>query len=246
MLTVEKVSKSYRSSGKVKQAICGINLSIGEGEIVGLVGESGSGKSTLSRIIMQLEAVDEGVVSFNGLPVTKVLRKAFYEECQLVFQNASAALNPLWSVRQILMEPLRTMKGDRDAYIRAMLEKVKLAEAHLHRYPSELSGGERQRVNLLRSILVSPKLVICDEIVSNLDRLTQREIIDLLIELNRDSGMAILFIAHDLQVVSYMCERVYVMKDGEIVDESVKSEGEFKFTHPYSKMLFGAGLGTSV
>jgi len=105
---------------------------------------------------------------------------------------------------------------------------------------SELSGGERQRVNLLRSILVEPKLLVCDEIISSLDRLIQKEIIDLLIELNRETGMALLFIAHDLQAVAYMCDRLYVMNDGEIVDESVKVEGRFDFTHPYSVRLFGA------
>ena len=243
MLTVEKVSKKYRSGGKVKQALRGINLTVGEGEIVGLVGESGSGKSTLTRAIMQLETIGEGTVSFNGSPVTKSSRKSFYEACQLIFQNASAALNPSWTVREILMEPLRKMKGDPDLHIRHMLGKVKLSEAHLSRRPSELSGGERQRVNLLRSILIEPKLLICDEIVSNLDRLIQREIIDLLIKLNRETGMAILFIAHDLQAVTYMCDRVYVMKDGEIVDQSVKVEGRFDFSHPYSKRLFEAALG---
>ena len=141
------------------------------------------------------------------------------------------------------MEPLRNRKGDRDAHIRRMLGKVKLTEAHLHRRPSELSGGERQRVNLLRSILVEPKLLVCDEIISSLDRLIQKEIIDLLIELNRETGMALLFIAHDLQAVAYMCDRVYVMNGGEIVDESVKVEGGFDFTHPYSARLFGAEFG---
>jgi ABC-type dipeptide/oligopeptide/nickel transport system ATPase subunit len=243
LLSVGNVSKIYSSGGKVKQVLRGVKLSVAENEIVGLVGESGSGKSTLSRVIMQLESPDEGTISFNGFLVDKRSRKAFYKECQLIFQNASAALNPSWSVREILMEPLRTMKGNRDTYIRHMLGKVKLTEAHLKKRPSELSGGERQRVNLLRSILVEPKLVVCDEIISNLDRLIQREILDLLIALNKETGMAMLFIAHDLQAITYMCDRVYVMKDGEIVDESVKVEGRFEFTHPYSKMLFGARLG---
>ena len=104
-----------------------------------------------------------------------------------------------------------------------MLRKSEACQnQHLNKLPSELSGGERQRVNLLRSILVRPKLLICDEIVSNLDRLIQKEIIDLLIDINRETGMAILFIAHDLKVVTYMCNRIYVMKNGEIVDESSK------------------------
>ncbi|KAA0948758.1 ABC transporter ATP-binding protein [Sporosarcina sp. ANT_H38] len=239
LLTVENVSKSYR---KGKKVLSGIEMAIGESEIVGLVGESGSGKSTLSRLIMHLEVPDAGIVSFQGIPVTSRSKKRFYEGCQLIFQNASAALNPSWTVREILMEPLRHKIVDMDTHIRHMLGKVKLTEAHLKRRPSELSGGERQRVNLLRSILVNPELLICDEIVSSLDRLVQREIIDLLIELNRETGMAILLISHDLQVVEYMCDRIYVMKDGEIVDESVKEEGAFKFSHLYSKKLFGSLL----
>lgn len=243
MLRVDNISKSYKSEGKVKQALRDVHLTVGKGEIVGLVGESGSGKSTLARVVMQLEPFDEGAVYFNGAHVIRSSRQAFYEACQLVFQNASAALNPSWTVREILLEPLRNRQGDREAYIRQMLEKVKLTEAHLTRRPAELSGGERQRVNLLRSILVEPQVVICDEIISNLDRLIQREIIDLLIELNREIGMAILFIAHDLKAVTYMCDRVYVMKDGQIVDHSVKVQDVFTFSHAYSKQLFASQLG---
>ncbi|WP_371812396.1 ABC transporter ATP-binding protein [Sporosarcina sp. Marseille-Q4063] len=242
MLTVENVSKTYRDSSNVKQVLCDIDLTVGDGEIVGLVGESGSGKSTLARMIMQLEKRDAGSIYMNEVPVTK--SKAFYEDCQLIFQNASAALNPSWTVHEILREPLRDMKTDRDAYIFTMLGKVKLSKEHLKKLPSELSGGERQRVNLLRSVLVRPKLLICDEIVSNLDRLIQKEIIDLLIEINRETGMAMLFIAHDLKVVTYMCNRIYVMKNGEIVDESSKVDHQFTFLHPYSNKLFRAMLGS--
>ena len=235
LLTVDNVSKSYR---KGKNVLRDVSLAVGAGEIIGLVGESGSGKSTLSKLIMQLEAPEQGSISLNGQLVTRHSRKAFYTDCQLIFQNASAALNPSWTVKEILMEPLQKRKGNQDSHIRRMIEKVKLTEMHLRRRPSELSGGERQRVNLLRSILVEPKLLVCDEIVSNLDRLIQKEIIDLLIELNREEGMAILFISHDLQVVNYMCDRIYVLKDGEIVEESIKMESGFEFSHQYSKKLF--------
>ncbi|WP_368668778.1 ABC transporter ATP-binding protein [Sporosarcina sp. 6E9] len=238
---MENVSKTYRGHGNTKQALKGVDLMVGNGEIVGLVGESGSGKSTLARIIMQLEKRDNGSIFLNEEPAIK--SKAFYTECQLIFQNASVALNPSWTVREILLEPLRKMKEDRGAYILNMLEKVKLTKEHLNKLPSELSGGERQRVNLLRSILVRPKLLICDEIVSNLDRLIQKEIIDLLIDINRETGMAILFIAHDLKVVTYMCDRIYVMKNGEIIDESSKVNDKFTFSHPYSNKLFQAMLG---
>ena len=246
MLELVNVSKSYRHRVETKKALDSVHLTVNTGEIVGLVGESGSGKSTLARVVMQLESIESGSILFNGQTVTRKNRKSFYEASQLIFQNAAAALNPSWTVREILHEPLRTMKGDREAHIRHMLTRVKLSESHLQRYPSELSGGERQRVNLLRSLLVEPKLLICDEIVSNLDRLIQKEIIDLLLELNREMRMTILFIAHDLQAVMYMCNRVYVMKDGEIIDESTKTNGEFHFSHSYSKQLFDSVLGSRI
>ncbi|MFS0689491.1 dipeptide/oligopeptide/nickel ABC transporter ATP-binding protein [Sporosarcina sp. 179-K 8C2 HS] len=231
MLKVEHLSKSYGRGKRRKNVLHDINLSVGDGELVGIVGESGSGKSTLARLIMRLEPVDEGRMSFMGAD-------DFYASCQIVFQNATAAMNPSWTVRDILKEPLRSMEGNRDVYISKMLGKVGLKEKHLERRPSELSGGERQRVNLLRSMLVEPKLLICDEIVSNLDRLLQKEIVELIQRLNRETGMAILFISHDLKVVQHLCDRVYVMEGGWIVEESVKQEGRFSFTHPYSLMLF--------
>ncbi|ARJ37627.1 ABC transporter ATP-binding protein [Sporosarcina sp. P21c] len=243
MLEVSNVSKSYYNGRQTKKALNGIDLTVSKGEVVGLVGESGCGKSTLARVVMQLELADSGSIAFNGKLVTRKSRKSFYQASQLIFQNASAALNPSWTVREILLEPLRLMKGDREAYIRRMLGRVKLSETHLHRYPSQLSGGEQQRVNLLRSLLVEPDLLICDEIVSNLDRLTQREIIDLLLELNREMDMSILFIAHDLQAVMYACDRIYVMKDGRVVDESAKTDGVFYFSHCYARQLFASVLG---
>ena len=231
MLKVEHLSKSYGRGKHRKTILHDINLSVGDGELVGIVGESGSGKSTLARLIMRLERADEGTVSFSGTD-------DFYASCQIVFQNASAAMNPSWTVRDILKEPVRLMKGDRDADILTMLGRVGLEEKHLDRRPSELSGGERQRVNLLRSMLVEPKLLICDEIVSNLDRLIQKEIVELILKMNREMGMAILFISHDLKVVQHLCDRVYVMEGGRIVEESAKQDGRFSFTHPYSLMLF--------
>ena len=243
MLEVSNVSKSYYSGSQTKKALNGMDLTVSKGEVVGLVGESGCGKSTLARVVMQLELADSGSIAFNGKLVTRKSRKSFYQASQLIFQNASAALNPSWTVREILLEPLRMMKGDREAHIRRMLERVKLSETHLHRYPSQLSGGEQQRVNLLRSLLVEPDLLICDEIVSNLDRLIQREIIDLLLELNREMDMSILFIAHDLQAVMYACDRIYVMKDGRVMDESAKTDGVFHFSHSYARQLFDSVLG---
>ena len=235
LLQVENVSKAYRTA---QQVLDHISLSVEEGEIVGLVGESGSGKSTLAKVIMQLESADKGTVLFQHQQVTKKQHKSFYENCQIIFQNASNAFNPKWTVKEILKEPLQYQKSVTDTYLQTMLEKVKLPKEILHALPSELSGGEKQRVNLLRSILVEPKLLICDEIVSSLDRLVQREIIDLLVTLNKERNMAILFISHDLKVVSYLCQRIYVMRSGKIVDECHRGADRFHFTDSYAKKLF--------
>nr|WP_235616356.1 dipeptide/oligopeptide/nickel ABC transporter ATP-binding protein [Lysinibacillus parviboronicapiens] len=237
LLQVENVSKSFHKGQQVLQHV---NVYVGHGEIVGLVGESGSGKSTLAKIIMQLERANQGHIYFNDVEITKKNCSSFYEHCQLIFQNATAALNPMWTVKESLLEPLQYKKTVTNNDLHAMLDKVKLPVAVLNCLPNELSGGERQRVNLLRSLLVEPKLLVCDEIVSSLDRLTQREIIDLLITLNKEQHMAILFISHDLKAVSYLCERLYVMKDGKIVDEGKKEQGVFQLTNSYAQKLFQA------
>lgn len=237
LLQIDHVYKSYRRG---QQVLKDINLTVGNGELVGLVGESGSGKSTLAKVIMQLEKPDKGTVLFQNQAITKHNRSSFYEKCQLIFQNATAALNPIWTVRELLREPLQHQSSVNDSYLQTMLEKVKLPTDILHALPTELSGGERQRVNLLRSILIEPQLIICDEIVSSLDRLIQREIIDLLVTLNKERDMAMLFISHDLKAVSYLCDRIYVMKAGEIVDESYKEQNGFAFTDSYAQRLFQA------
>lgn len=238
LLHVDQVNKSYRAGQRILK---NINLTVGKGEIVGLVGESGSGKSTLAKIIMQLEKPEKGDLFFEDQLMTKQNRSYFYENCQIIFQNATAALNPVWTVRELLHEPIQAAhKSFTDRELQTMLEMVKLPSGILEALPSELSGGERQRVNLLRSILVEPQLLVCDEIVSSLDRLIQREIIDLLMTLNKEKNMAILFISHDLKAVSYLCNRIYVMKSGEIVDESRKCEDGFAFTDKYAQMLFQA------
>lgn len=232
------MNKSYRAGQRILK---NINLTVGKGEIVGLVGESGSGKSTLAKLIMQLEKPEKGALFFEEQLMTKQNRSYFYENCQIIFQNATAALNPVWTVRELLREPIQVAhKSFTDRELQTMLEMVKLPSDILEALPSELSGGERQRVNILRSILVEPQLLVCDEIVSSLDRLIQREIIDLLVTLNKEKNMAILFISHDLKAVSYLCDRIYVMKSGEIVDESRKCEGGFAFTDKYAQMLFQA------
>jgi ABC-type dipeptide/oligopeptide/nickel transport system ATPase subunit len=236
LLSVEHLSKAYKKGILI---LDNVGLSVEEGEVVGLIGESGSGKSTLAKVIMQLESSQSGQIRFKNKAIEKAGLSEFYTDCQIVFQNASAALNPSWTVQKILYESLPSNKKRADV-VKRMLAKVKLNENLLTSRPAELSGGEKQRVNLLRAILVEPELLICDEVVSGLDRLVQKEIIDLLIEINHEMNMAILFISHDLQIINYFCERTYVIKNGKIVDQAKKINDRFDFKDSYAKKLITA------
>ncbi|MBS4176747.1 ABC transporter ATP-binding protein [Lederbergia citrea] len=255
LLKVDNVHKSYRhtsswltSNHQSQHVLKNITFEIADKEIVGLVGESGSGKSTLARILMQLERADSGCLFFmkKEIELTKKLAdKKFYQNCQIVFQNHLSALNPSWKVLNILLEPLLNLNlFEKKAHldqISYMLNKFHLNNDLLERYPHQLSGGERQRVNLLRSILLQPKLLICDEVVSNLDVIVQKDIIDLLKKINQEMNMAILFISHDLHAVQYFCDRLLVMKNGEIIDQQARNDdNSFSFSHPYSQKLFSS------
>lgn len=257
LLRVENIHKSYRGPSSSlfdhrpqQQVLSNIHFHIESREIVGLVGESGSGKSTLARILMNLERPDSGKVIFMGNEITDAiplaLKKEFYQNCQIIFQDNLSSFNPAWTIQKSLLEPLINRQScSKKAHlekIAIMLKHVQLDEGILTRYPSQLSGGERQRVNILRSILLEPKLLICDEVVSSLDVIVQKNMIDLLKKINEELDMAILFISHDLHTVQYFCQKILVMKNGEIIDWQIKNSNSFQFSHPYSKALFSSIL----
>lgn len=217
---------------KVREVLKGVSLSINEGEVLGLVGESGCGKSTLSKVILGLEKPDSGqVIHYSQRP-------------QMVFQDPYSSLNPAKRIGWILEEPLRIRGGytaeERRRQALAMLKRVGLDEKLADRYPSQLSGGQRQRVCIGAALMLGPKLLIADEAVSALDVTIQAQVLELLLSLREEMGLAVLFISHDMRVVYQMSDRVVIMKDGQFVESGDADSVYFSPQHPYTKELLAA------
>lgn len=205
----------------------GIDIRIGRGETVGIVGESGSGKTTLGRALLRLVDVSSGQITFDGRDITYMPdreMRPLRRRMQMIFQDPMASLNPRHSIRRILSEPLflHGIAANRDAaekLVRQMLDRVTLPAAVLERNPHELSGGQRQRIGIARAALMRPEFVLADEIVSGLDVSTQAQVLNLLKALSREMGLSMAFISHDLSVIRAVCDRVYVMRFGKVVEE---------------------------
>ncbi|WP_224768218.1 ABC transporter ATP-binding protein [Metabacillus idriensis] len=252
MLQVENVFKTYQSTAVLSD----VSFQIKQGESLGLIGESGSGKSTMAKVILGLEGLDSGKVTLNGIDFQYLkrteLRKA-RSNVQVVFQDPTASLNPKLPVWKSVIEPLenypeivpsflKEVRKDRKKMAEILLEKVGLNSGLLNRFPHQLSGGQRQRIAIARGISLQPSLLICDEPTSSLDVSVQAQILNLLKELKDEFQMSYLFISHDMAAVRYMCERIAVLKEGELVElffsENLFSEAR----HSYTKMLVDAAL----
>jgi ABC-type glutathione transport system ATPase component len=232
------------------RALDDVSLTIAPGETLGLVGESGAGKSTLARAILRLGAVASGRVLWQGedlLSLPAAALRARRRDLQIVFQDPLASLDPRLTVAAALGEPLAIFEsgtGGRERRVRidAMLERVGLAASLGQRFPRELSGGQCQRVAIARAMMLGPKLLICDEAVSSLDVSIQGQIVNLLVDLQRDLGMAMLFISHNLAVVRHVSHRVVVLYSGR-VQETATREALFSAPrHPYTRSLIAAQL----
>lgn len=238
ILEVRNLNSFYRQGGtafyrkKRKQILKNVSLTLNQGEVLGIVGESGSGKSTLAKVLLGI------CKDYDGEIVHHSLRP------QMVFQDPYSSLNPALTVGRIVEEPL-LIYGKYDAAERKrrvidMLEDVGLGEEFMNCKPGELSGGQRQRISIAVSMIVRPKLVILDEAVSALDVTIQDQILDLLVRLKKENHLSYLFISHDLNVVYQCCDRVLVMKSGEVVEENTV-DGIFDHPqHPYTKKLLRA------
>jgi ABC-type glutathione transport system ATPase component len=243
LLDVRDVAVDYGRGRKTFRALTGVSLQIAPGECVGLVGESGSGKSTLGKAVLGLAPVSAGSITFDGHDITHAHgaeRRALASDIQVVFQDPYGSLNPNMTIGDILTEPLTASgTGRREAHARVaeMLDRVKLPRAWVDRYASEFSGGQRQRVAIARALVRRPRLIVCDEPVSALDLTTQATILDLFIELQRDTGVAYLFVSHDLGVVRRVCHRVAVMYHGELVETGDGEQVTRHPEHPYSERL---------
>lgn len=246
---IAKGSKFFLVNKKEKfYALKDINFLWEEGVDVGVVGETGSGKSTLGKVLIGLLPLDEGNVLFNGKSISKLKKyeeKEFRKKVQMVFQNPTASLNPLHKVKEILKEPLKIHKVKKENWqkeIDSVLDKVKLLKENLEAYPKELSGGQRQRVLIGRSLILNPKFLILDEPLSALDLSIQAEIINLLKELKKDLKISYLLISHDLDVVSFLCDYIYVFYRGNILEKGKKELILKNPLHPYTKYLLDAKL----
>jgi len=248
LLEIENVEVTYKGKGLKKdfKALKGVSLDIRPGECVGLVGESGSGKTTLGRAVLGLAPVSAGSIRLEGNDIVKASsreRRALADDIQVVFQDPYSSLNPSMSIEQILSEPLTVRdwtKSDANRRIRELLDSVGLPADAAERRPREFSGGQRQRIAIARALALNPKLIVCDEPVSALDLTTQARVLDLFLEIQERTGVAYLFISHDLAVVRHLSHRVAVMYQGEIVEWGDGEQVSSKPQHPYTKRLMMA------
>ena len=251
LLEFKNVSRSYHSrrDGRsvVFHALKPLSLAVGPGELVGIVGESGSGKSTVARLMVGLIEPSEGTVHIDGVQragMSGAAGQAMRKIVQMVFQDPDSALNPRRTVHRLITQVLEirddVSEAERARIAEKLMGQVGMAMDAMQRFPSQLSGGQKQRVNIARALCATPRLLVADEIVSGLDVSVQALILNLLLQLNRELGIAVVFISHDLSVIRYLCQRVLVMCQGEVVEQG-ETESVFRNPrHAYTKLLLAS------
>ena len=227
------------------QALNDVSISVKNGESYGLVGESGSGKSTLLRAIAGLVEIEHGETSIDGKLLTSPRDKDFYRQVQMVFQDPYGSLHPRQTIDRLLLEPLAIHgTGDTERRIVRALDEVGLGAGFRFRYPHQLSGGQRQRVAIARALIVEPRILLLDEPTSALDASVQAEVLNLLEQIRRDYSLTFIMVSHDLAVVNHMCDRLAVMRNGQIVEELNSEDLETgNVVEDYTKNLMIASEG---
>ena len=250
MLEVTELRKMYRGrgpGGAPFAAVDRVSFRIQAGETLGLVGESGCGKSTLSRCLMRLVEPSSGQVTFDGVDVRalgKRALRAFRRRMQIVHQDPYSSLDPLLRIDRVLAAPLRHVLGldaaATEKRMLSLLEEVGLNASHRLAYPHELSGGQRQRVAIARALSLNPEFIIADEPTSALDVSIQAQVLNLLLRLQRDHRLAMLFISHDISLVAHMSDRIAVMQSGQFVESAAAADIVERAQHPYTRTLLAA------
>jgi ABC-type oligopeptide transport system ATPase subunit len=248
LLKIEGLTKDFTARGHRQRAVDNVSFELGYGETFGLIGESGSGKSTLGRMILRLESVTDGKVVLAGEDITQLRGRALKNmrrQVQAVFQDPYSALNPRMKVGDLIAEPLVVHgfpggRRARDARVAELLAKVGLPADAAERFPHQFSGGQRQRVGIARALALSPRLIVADEPVTALDVSIQAQVINLFQDLQRETGISLLFIAHDLNVVRHLCHRVGVMWRGRIVESGPTADIFADPRHSYTRSLLSA------
>ena len=251
VLEIKNLSKVYESKGAGVKALTDVSLTVNQGETIGIVGESGCGKTTLGRCVVRgIEATsgqvlfhtEEGVIDF--LKTTKAQMKKYRKDIQMIFQDPYASLDPRMTVFDIISEPLRyntaMSRREIEQAVDRIAGQVGLNKAYLRRYPHAFSGGQRQRIGIARSLILQPKVIVCDEAVSALDVSIQAQIINLLEDLQKEYNLTYLFISHALSVVRHISDRVMVMYLGCVVEFGKTEELFAGPLHPYTKALLSA------
>ena len=251
LLNVQHLSHVFKlGKHAVIKAVDDVSFQLKKGEIFGLVGESGCGKSTAARCIMNVYKPTAGAILYNGINVCdkksfRKNRKMLEAQRQLIFQDSASSLNPRMTVAEIIAEPMaihriKPPRGSLRAEAAFQLSYVGMDSSYLDKYPTELSGGQRQRVAIARALSMEPELLVADEPIASLDVSIQAQIINLLRHCNREHGCSILFIAHDLSMVEYLCDRVGVMYHGKLVEVAPTAELYTNPQHSYTKALLSA------
>ena len=250
LLTVDHLKQYFKVSGSFTvKAVEDVSFKIYPGETYGLVGESGSGKSTIGRSIIRLYDPTAGEIQFNGLDISGKMSKSDSQtlrtQMQMIFQDPMASLNPRKKVEDIIGEGLDIHhkcknKEERDEMVKAILAKVGLAPEHATRYPHQFSGGQRQRIGIARALIMNPKLIIADECISALDVSIQAQVVNLMKDIQQETGTAYLFIAHDLSMVKYISDRIGVLHLGHLLETGTTDEIFENPIHPYTKSLLSA------
>ncbi|ABR48210.1 ABC transporter related [Alkaliphilus metalliredigens QYMF] len=249
-LEVCGITKTFKQKNNTVEALKPISFKLQEAEILAIIGESGSGKSTLLKLLTGLERTTNGTVNLLGKDITRLRGKGskhIYQNMQMIFQNPVASFNPRRKLRSSIIENMRQLRPSLSSVectyeIDRLLEKVGIPSNLADRYPQHLSGGQCQRIAIARALSIQPKILLCDEITSALDVLVQAQVMDLLRELSRDLGIAIVFVSHDLSLTCNFCERVIVMHQGYCVETGSTNEIIDNPKHTYTKQLLAASI----